>query len=154
MERYLQGVWQLSKWSVEDRETERELLPYKGDVEGYLVYSPQGWVSASLMNRRRAPVCEDRIHLRELCAEVPTDPNAMQQVWEWFLAGFGYVAYCGRYEVVDNAVHHHLLTSLIPQWVGTTLVRDITWFDDFKELHLTAAPDRMVDKLQWRRIAD
>jgi len=104
------------------------------------------------MQRDRSAVCEDRVQLREMASAAPTEHNQIEQVWQWFRAGFGYVGYCGRFSVENGQVHHHVETSLIPQWVGTTLTRDIEWHDDQQELHLLATGNDMSDCLQWRRM--
>ncbi len=150
----LQGVWQLSRWSVTHHETESVYYPFSGAPEGYLIYSADGWVTANLMQRERSPVCEDRLQLRKMCATPPVDVGEIEPVWQWFLAGYGYVAYCGRFEVTQNRVHHHVQTSLIPQWVGTTLTRDMEWYSDKQELHLLAAGDELSDRLEWKRVRE
>ena len=146
-----EGVWRLARWSVVGSDSEKEYLPFEGAVDGYLVYTREGWVTASLMQRSRAPVCDDRLQLRKMCDAVPADEQLIEQVWQWFLAGFGYVSYCGRFEVHNEQVHHHIETSLVPQWVGTTLTRDVRWNKDKSELQLLASGEILNDRLLWQR---
>jgi hypothetical protein len=46
-----------------------------------------------------------------------------------------FIAYCGTYEVQDSTVVHHVEASLLPNVVGTDLVRTFTISDD--ELRVT-----------------
>ncbi len=58
------GVWRLADWSVQlGGDSWR---PYGGRVDGYISYHPAGWMSATLMERDRPAISQDRaarIHL-------------------------------------------------------------------------------------------
>ena len=74
----------------------------------------------------------------------PTDVNAEQP-------GFGY---SGRYEIVGNDVHHHVMASNDPKLIGSKQVRGVEFRDD--ELILTsytslAFGEGYTGTITWRR---
>ncbi|MEM7137837.1 MAG: lipocalin-like domain-containing protein [Myxococcota bacterium] len=152
------GVWQLSEWSVTNSETGNVRLPYDGRVDGHLIYSRDRWVSATLMERDRQPVTEDRRALlglkRRIAAEGVSaiDPGSAELILPYFLAGWGYVSYCGPFRVEGGEVFHEIRNSLIPQWIGTTLVRRFAFDVDEDRLTLLADQAGTVDRLVWRRV--
>ena len=133
--------------------------PYGGGVDGYLLYSPAGWVSATLMARGRPTLSEDRFALhglrKQLLAGEPSalDESQLDLLADFFVAAHGYVTYCGPFDVDAREVHHHVHASLLPQWIGTTLDRVFTFNDDASELLLSAEQPGYTDRLHWRREA-
>jgi hypothetical protein len=69
-------------------------------------------------------------------------------------AAAGYVTYCGRYEIRNGTVTHHVELSLFPNWVGIEQVR----YAEVKanELTITTAPlaigGETVNRLVWERV--
>lgn len=113
---------------------------------GLLTYTADGWMWAALMRRDRAPV-----HAPTLTAASPRERAA---------AAAGYLSYAGRYELVGDEVHHHVVVSLHPGWVGGTQVRRIGWIehpDGTTDLVLTTpetstgGTKTAVNRLRWRR---
>jgi hypothetical protein len=96
----LVGCWRLAAFSVsaEGGETRH---PLGDNPLGTILYTPDGYMSAQLA--RPGPYEDDR------------EPNAY------------YVAYSGPFDVDERSrtVSHHVQVSVIPSWLGTTLVRRV-----------------------------
>jgi len=152
------GVWKLKEWSVTHAPSNTTRLPFGGQVDGHIIYSPDGWVSAILMEKNRAPVSQDRLATGQLKQQLlsnskePLSPEEVSKVVPWFLAGFGYISYCGPFEIEDKSVHHHIQNSMMPQWVGTTLVRNFCFDEQGNQLTLSAEQEETTDKLVWQRL--
>jgi Lipocalin-like domain len=64
----------------------------------------------------------------------------------------GSLSYCGSWELGEGEVVHHVELSSAPSFVGTDLVRSVSWEGD--DLVLTTPPrDGWVNVLRWRRVA-
>ena len=87
-------------------ETRREdgSLHRRGERKGYLIYSPEGYMSVPFMK-------EDR----RLFASGDIRGGTVDEKIEAFN---GYVSYCGRYSVEGDVVIHDIEVSLFPNWVG------------------------------------
>jgi len=141
----LTGTWELVEWTFTVDET-RGARPFGGDPVGLLTYTADGWMWAALMKRDRPPLPTTTISA--------APPAARAE------AAAGYLSYAGRYEVVGDEVHHHVVVSLMPNWVGETQVRHIEWVDNpdgGQDLVLSTphtATDggrKAVNRLRWRR---
>src|SRR5215212_6607593 len=102
------GSWRLV--SMEYRYADgRVRYPYGREAVGYIIYTADGRMSATLMSDDRAP----------FGTEYPRGEGREAKV-----AAFEtYLSYAGRYEFQGNRVIHHVEVALIPDWAGTTLVR-------------------------------
>lgn len=62
------------------------------------------------------------------------------------------LAYSGTWERLGEGVVHHVTLSTVDSFVGTDLVRSVSWSDS--DLVLTTPPrDGWVNQLRWRRAA-
>jgi hypothetical protein len=104
----LVGTWQLQSFSVEGADGEVS-HPFGLDPLGALTYTADGRMAVQFGRRDRLPVPN---------ASWGANPDAP-------LANVArdYFAYCGTYEVIGDCVHHHVALSLMPNWIGTTVVR-------------------------------
>lgn len=60
------------------------------------------------------------------------------------------LSYCGTWELRGDEVVHRVLVSTVPAFVGTDLVRSVSW--EGPDLVLTTPPrDGWVSVLRWRR---
>lgn len=106
----LVGAWQLESWSIGYEEREGFSHPFGEDPRGLLLYSEDGWMSASIsrQNRSRLPVGESPRKI----------PDAQQAA-----AYSSYFHYAGRYRVVNGDVIHYVTQSLNPNFPGTEQLR-------------------------------
>jgi hypothetical protein len=136
----LVGSWTLTRWDY-TVDGEPRGFPMGEHARGQILYTPEGWMSAILMQADRPPFEAAQFH--QGAAE------------ERELAALTYVSYGGTYDVRDGRVHHHVQFSLFPNWIGTDLVREVSWQGD--DLVLTALPETtrtgktVVNRLFWRR---
>ena len=108
------GVWKLV--SFETHRGDQITYPGGHDPTGYLMYTPDGFMSAQIMTQNRQPFAVN---------------NAQSgTVEEYATAGKTYVGYCGTYEVGENTVTHTFEVSYVPNHVGQQLVRHFTFDGD------------------------
>lgn len=136
----LVGSWLLTRWDFTVDGVPRG-YPMGEDAQGQIIYDTDGYMSAILMMRERPR------------SEAPHFHQASAQERE--LAALGYVSYGGTWELHGNLVVHHVSFALFPNWIGTDLVREVSWDGD--NLVLTARPEvsrsgkTVVNRLFWRR---
>ena len=136
----LVGRWRLVSWS--SRADDGTVTHPLGErAEGSLIYTAGGWVSVHLAEADRASL-------------QTVDPLRGSTDAERAAAYSTYSAYCGTYQVEGEAVVHHVLMSLFPNWVGTELRRQVELSGD--DLVLRTSPQRASKnlashELHWRR---
>ena len=136
----LVGAWDLVSW---DYAVDGEPRPHGfGDaVTGQLLYLAGGQMSAILSDPDRAALS--------------AEPLAAAPVEERAEAARAYVSYGGRWSLRGDEVVHHVAFCLLPNWVGTDLVRTVSWRGE--ELVLSTAPEHdskgrtVTNRLVWRR---
>lgn len=102
------GAWKLESFVIETAGKTGE--PRFGpNPVGYLIYTPSGRMSATLMAARRSKL------------ESPKGATSTRAELNESLADF--LSYAGRYEVRGNHVFHHIEVSVFTNLVGTTLER-------------------------------
>lgn len=106
----LAGTWQLESWTIGYSDRDDFTYPYGEDPVGLLVYSGDGWMSASIARRERDPFPAD-VNYRKL-------PDALKAQ-----AFSSYFHYSGRYRVQDGDVIHYVTQSLNPNFPGTEQLR-------------------------------
>jgi lipocalin-like protein len=139
------GAWRLV--SLEARTSTGEVsYPYGKDAAGYLLYSREGYMSASVMQARRAHFAS---------------PDALAAPASEKLTAFdSYSSYSGRHEVRGQKVIHHVEISLFPNWSepnGSGTEQERFFAFSGNQLMLTAPPMRLrgVDLTLvaiWRRL--
>ena len=154
IERFV-GAWKLLSWTVSE-ESKSVRKPYGENPKGYLVYTPQGVVSASLMAENRPVLGTSRPMMTAKIAQalqlMETDGKFNDFSKSYFLSATRYMNYCGTYSVGAHKVTHHVETALIPDWIGTDLVRSFEFKDD--RLILSAQEQDVLDQLIWKRVLD
>ncbi len=154
------GTWRLQDWllSTPDGQCQKA---FGGKAEGFLIYTAEGTVSATLFEsgrpnvenwRQLVPTLKEKWALGSDEGFSEDEKNLVKQ---YFSAGTGYVAYVGKYWVDDKAksVHHDVEAAFLPQMIGMDLVRKF----DFEAniLTLTAEPTNslgITDQLIWEKI--
>jgi hypothetical protein len=108
-EHTLVGTWNLVSYTIMNEEGIKIAEPFGPSPRGLLIYTENGFMSGQLMSASRPLWSSD------LPRKASTEEKA--------LAFDTYLSYCGTYEQHGNRVIHHVMTSLIPNWVGTDQIR-------------------------------
>ena len=126
----LLGAWQLVEWALLDGDGRLLEHPLGAGAAGYIIYTPDGHVSATLMR---------------------TDGAAAEEAGRYGAC----FAYAGRYEVRQGTVFHTVEVSTVPSLVGFTSSRRIAL--DGNRLTLSgpdfSAGDR-TQRIVWQRAAE
>ena len=136
----LYGAWHLTRWVYTIDGTFRGDAMGE-DAKGQIIYSPDGHMSAILMRNDRATL------------PAATWPQATRDQRD--SAALGYVSYGGSWDLADEVVSHHVAFALFPNWIGTDLVREVSW--EGETLVLTGLPETtttgksVVNRLSWER---
>jgi hypothetical protein len=128
------GTWRLERWEIEYEDGRPPECPLGADAEGFLMYTPDGHVSATLARRGRPPLAAH-------------DDGARARAFE------AYFGYAGRYEVRDGAVVHHIALAPDPALTGATTLRNAVLDGDRLTL---SGPDFSATsprshRILWRR---
>ena len=157
IEKNFSGIWKLNEWSVEKPDG-KKTYPFSGNVSGYLMYHPNGWMSANLMQNDRINISDDRLkiskinHLLKNKTEISLEGDLLETIKNFFMASNGYVSYAGTFNADDSNVYHNIELSLLPQWVGTTLTRKHSFSSKNTLLTLSAEFNGFKDLLIWKKI--
>lgn len=107
-ERDFVGTWRLISWESQSADG-TVTYPYGEDARGFIVYSPDGYVSVVIFKAVRE--------------DFGTSDPLVGTEEQLAAAARSYISYVGRYEVHGDQVHHVVAASLFPDWVGTTQKR-------------------------------
>ena len=157
IEKNFSGIWNLNEWSVE-KPDRKKTYPFSGNVSGYLMYHPNGWMSANLMQNDRINISDDRLkiskinHLLKNKTEISLEGDLLETIKNFFMASNGYVSYAGTFNADDSNVYHNIELSLLPQWVGTTLTRKHSFSSKNTLLTLSAEFNGFKDLLIWKKV--
>jgi hypothetical protein len=104
--------------------------------EGFITYTPEGYMMALLSRADRAPFVDG-----DILAGRPEE-----QISAFVSAS----AFAGRYEVREGKVFHYLEAASFPNWKGTTQARDY----ELTPTHLTLFPPKLLmqGKLRTSRV--
>lgn len=106
----LTGAWQLESWTIGYSDRDELTTPFGEEPQGLLLYTADGWMSASICRPGRAPFPEGQSP-RSIGDEVKARAYA------------SYFHYAGRYRVVDGDVIHYVSQSLNPNFPGSEQLR-------------------------------
>ena len=141
------GTWFLQEWDC-TLDGQFHNHPFGRDAQGVISYSPSGRMSAILMKPNRPSL--------SVASLIQASDEEKMMVVD------GYVSYAGEWRVAGDQVFHAVDHSLLPNWIGTELIRSISWTaeygapDDPKELILSTAPQKtrsgklVVNRLRWK----
>jgi hypothetical protein len=136
------GVWRLVSYTDQQKGCLAS-FPFGPEPEGFLIYTPDGFVSAQLMRPGRALFQSHDWH--------KGTPEEYRE------AGSGYIAYCGVYEVDEDneTVTHTPSVALLPNLIQKGQVRSITLSDDRLSLRLVSQSAvngmTVTSRLEWKR---
>lgn len=132
------GTWKLEEYYIEDKNKKGErFYPMGNDATGFIMYTPDGYVSAQMMASGRPAYESGRLHTGT--------------IEEMAKAAKGYMAYSGQYEVKENnTLIHHMEVSMNPTWLGQKQERYVKLEGD--TITITAPANNAV--LVWKRAED
>jgi Lipocalin-like domain len=140
----LVGVWSLLSYT-EEKEGCEATHPFGPKPAGFLIYTPERFVSAQLMKPARSAFQSRDWHLGT--------PE------EYVESGSGYIAYCGTYEVdeTNQTVTHIPSVALLPNLIHGRQLRALTLNGNRLTLRTSSATDvdgvLVTSHLEWERIA-
>ena len=132
----LVGTWKLVEYSIEDKNKKGDkFYPLGKEVTGFLMYTPDGYVSAQMMEAGRPVYASGRLHTGTID--------------EMARAAKGYMAYAGHYEIDEesNTLYHHMEVSMNPTWLGQKQERIVKLDGD--TITITNSNNNAV--LVWKR---
>ncbi len=138
----LLGAWRLTRYVAESPNGD-VIYPLGPDAIGYILYTTDGHMSASVMRSTRSKFAST-----DMIGGTPE---------EFATAAAGYLSYAGTFEVeeANGVVVHHIKTALIPNWVGIDFKRKVILDGDKLELRgltpsLVGGEKRLV-RVMWER---
>lgn len=134
------GTWTLLEYTRESSTGER-YYPLGQDATGYLMYTPDGYLSATLSRAGR-----------DQLSYSPTGDLHTGTTEEMAQAANSYHAYTGRFEVdeASQTLYHHMEMSLVPNRIGQVQDRIIQITGD----ELTITSKSTSSFIRWRRAQD
>ena len=107
------GAWKLISYTERPEDGSADTFPMGDSPSGLIIYSPDGYMSAQIMN-------PDRINFA-------SDDWFEGTAAEYKQEGTTYIAYSGNYEVdqENNILRHSMCVSLFPNWTGQTQERNV-----------------------------
>jgi hypothetical protein len=134
------GTWRLI--SLEARLEDGEVIRARRRRSGYLMYGDDGYMSVAFMADGRPKFSSPDIR-----GGTPE---------EKVTAINDYISYCGRFEVKEDRVVHHIEVSLFPNWVGTSQERSYEFDGDRLTLStplMTVGGRRLSNRLVWQKVS-
>jgi hypothetical protein len=133
------GAWRLVSCVEADVETGEIFLPMGPNPAGFILYTPDGYMSAQLSSPDRADFAGGDMYRGE-----PED---------YVAAGVSYLAYSGPYRVdeTQRTVEHGMAVSLFPNWQGQRQLR-IPELDGDTLVLVTDRPSLFAGSLKTARI--
>lgn len=130
----LPGTWRLERWELVYADGRPPEYPLGADAIGFLMYTADGYVSASLARAARSKLDA-------------ADPLAKARAFD------DYFNYAGRYVVGEDHVIHHIAIATNPALDGLSSRRDAVLDGDRLTLSgadFSAASPR-TQRIVWRR---
>ena len=137
------GAWTLVGYADEQAGKE-DTHPFGFEPKGFLIYTPDGFVSAQLMKPGRTV-----FHSSDWHHGTPAEYEA---------SGSGYIAYCGTYEIDEKkaTVIHIPAVALLPNLIGGRQLRTVDLHGDRLILRAVGASVAnglsVISRLEWKRV--
>ena len=134
------GAWKLISYAREDAVSGETTRPWGENPSGYLMYLPDGHMSAVLTSEGRKSVPS-------------TDEKQVAQLF------FSMAAYAGTYTVEGDTVVHHVEVAWLPNWVGSDQPRQAKLEGNALTIRTQPIRSRLDGKdyiytLVWKRASD
>lgn len=115
------GSWRLLRWAIH-YDGGNVALPFGEDVDGLLLYAPDGWMSAGMWRKHRSPWTAG--------SAKQADPLSKARALD------EYFNYSGTWTLQGDDIVHDVTSSLNPTLIGTRQVRRAVL--DYPRLRLEA----------------
>lgn len=102
------GRWRILSW-VQNYDDGRQVFPMGTSPRGFVTYDPDGGVTIMISDDKRTPFASG--------AQWTATDEEKARAYDSFMA------YCGRYEVLGDVVHHHVELASCPNWQGGVQIR-------------------------------
>src|SRR5690242_14621488 len=139
------GAWKLVSYVEKPLDGSAPIYPFGKDAQGIIMYTHDGFMSAQLSVRERAPFASE-----DWLKGKPEEFAAAAQ---------SYFAYTGPFQVDEEkqSLSHSMFISLFPNWIGQTQPRIVQLDGDFLTI-TTEKPIQSLGKmvkpeLRWERAA-
>lgn len=147
------GAWELVEYSAfPSEDPSQKTYPMTEDVQGVIMYTPNGYMSAQLQIPGQPPFAKNDLNggTKEEYAE----------------SGRRYLAYTGPFYLDESQkepiLQHHMTNSSFPNWLGNTQRRLVKISSDGNDQFLTLGPEgetvvagkKQTSQLVWRRLPD
>ncbi|KWW21781.1 MULTISPECIES: lipocalin-like domain-containing protein [Peribacillus] len=131
------GTWALVSYETQDA-AGNTIYPLGKDAKGFIMYNPDGYMSAQLMASGRPAYKSGDLHTGT--------PEEMAE------AAHGYLAYSGPFEVDEEKqeLTHHMDVSMNPTWLDQAQPRLAKIEGDHVVIYNALHPE---DKLIWKKVA-
>lgn len=133
---YFVGTWRLVSWEIAQPDGTIH-YPYGKKVEGFLIYTADGYMSAEIMDPDRQQ-SDPKFPLESAATQTLSDADRAR-------AYSTYLSYCGTYTVDGDALTHHVKAGLIPSWTGSEQVRPFRF--DHRRLVIEVGSQKLI----WER---
>jgi hypothetical protein len=133
------GTWRLLSYEAHGSDGSVS-YPLGRDAVGYIMYTDDGYMSVDMMASGRRSYADGDLR-------GGTDEEKLA-------AADSYVSYCGRFEMQDDSVLHHIEVAFFPNRVGTSQRRFIQLDGDRLLLTTPAmliAGKEQVGRILWER---
>lgn len=136
MKEEIVGVWSLVSYQSQDSEG-NIVFPLEKDATGFIMYHPDGYMSAQLMRQGRSVYESGDLH-----------KGTTEEMAE---AALGYLAYAGKYEVNEetSTLTQHMEVSMNPTWLDQQQPRVGSIKEDILSIYNGLNPN---DQLVWKRV--
>ncbi len=138
MKAKLLGAWRLTGYLAEGANGD-VVYPLGRDASGYIMYTPDGHMSATIMRPARP-----KFNSADLTGG---------ELEEHAIAAAGYLSYAGTFDVEDSndVVVHHIQIALVPNWVGNDFKRKVILEGSKLELR-ALAPSLVSGEMRLARV--
>lgn len=135
----LVGLWKLDSLLTRD-ENQHQEYPLGKDPIGYIQYLENGFMMMQ-MSKKDRPITDAHSPLDlKLNDELLTIVNS-------------YNSYCGRYEIINDEVHHTIEACFFPNWSGKIMRRKFKLNDNFLTLsdEIKVNHKSYIFEARWQR---
>lgn len=146
------GTWKLLSMIASFKDGSSK-APYGENPLGYITYTADGYMHAILMNAKRPRVRTqpEEFGRREGARRLAFAIGQLPALARTTAATLQSAAYSAQWEIRGDEVVHHVKAAVLPDWIGTDLVRSYAFEDD--RLTLTAQYDDGENiALVWRKV--